>query len=386
MKFSRMMVGFSLVVLSKFCMCQVSQSSIKPQEVDRQYSLPTTTLNLADGKPLLGLPSAAVMGSPMVCSPDGNTFIEVYADTKNPVNLFPNIYKISTSGEVKRLDRRVPTDYQRLFLRSSFAGEHMIVSLIDASGKKTSSSDPLKSEADFISIIDLDGGSAKLIELDLKFQPLRVAILPSGKFVVLGLDTVNIVPVLALLNEDATLLKSIDLDNRKYDSSRELRDTYNVKGNDNDTAKRKQNLLGALISASFTPYGSKVLLVQPGTNLPIHILGESGDEGMVSISLPSNYLIQNILGSEKTNTWIVRAQKIDSFQKMANEHVVMNPEQQLFEVDSGTQKAIRILETPGVPAMMVTCAADKKLTAVYNNAPPGASADVDRFVLAMAPR
>jgi len=185
----------------------------------------------------------------------------------------------------------------------------MIVSLIDASGKKTSSSDPLKSETDFISIIDLDGGSAKLIELDLKFQPLRVAILPSGKFVVLGLDTVNIVPVLALLNEDATLLKSIDLDNRKYDSSRELRDTYNVKGNDNDTVKRKQNLLGALISASFTPYGSKVLLVQAGTNLPIHILGESGDEGMVSISLPSNYLIQNILGSEKTNTWIVRAQK-----------------------------------------------------------------------------
>jgi hypothetical protein len=355
------------------------------KEANKQAFLPITTVNLAGGKPLIGLPSTTVMGSPMLCSPDGNMFVEVFANPKNPVYRFPDLYKVSTSGEVKQLNLPVPTEYQQLFLDSVFPGENSFVSLIQASSKKNRSSDPPKTKADFISLIDLGGDSPKLIELHLNFQPLRLAVLPSGRFIVLGFDTANLVPVLAYLNDDGTFLRSIDLDNRTYDNSKELKDTYNIKNSEGDAAKRKQ-IMSALSSASFVPHGSKVLFVQAGSNLPIHILGESGDEGTVSISLPSNYLIQNVLGSERTDTWVIRAQKMDSFQKMANEHFVMNPEQKLFEVNEETGKATRVLETNGVPPMMVTCAANNSLSALYNDPPPGAGSDVDRFVLAIAPR
>jgi hypothetical protein len=362
-------------------MSQSPELSSKPKEADKQTILPSTTINLAGGKPLIGLPPATVMGSPMLCSPDGTTFVEVYANTKNPVSRFPNFYRVSASGEVKQLNLPVPSEYQHLFVRSLFPGEHAIVSLVQAYGKKDLSVDTPKTETDFISLTSLEGDSAKLIELKLNFQPLKLAMLASGKFIVLGIDTVNLVPVLAFLNEDGSFFKPIDLDNRKYDNSKELRETYS--GKDADVAKRKQ-IMGALTSASFVAHGSRVLLVQPGSTLPVHVLGESGDESAISISLPSNFLVQNILGSERSNTWVVRAQKMDSFQKMANEHVITNPEQQLFEVNQETGKATRTLNINGAPPMMVTCAANNKLSALYDDPLP--NSDEDRFVLVTATR
>lgn len=373
-------VGF--IVLSKLGIPQEPKSSAKSDK----ESIPTATLNLADGKPLIGFPSAAVIGSPTVCSTSGDIFVEVYANVKMPMNVFPDLYRITSAGDVKRIDQPKPTDYEHLFLRSAFAGEHAIVSLIQVSGKKTSSvSDKPNIPGYFLSITDFDGGSAKLIELDLKFQPLRIAVLPSGKFIVLGLDSANLVPALVLLNDDGTFLKSVDLDNSKYDNSQELRNTYNANNSDTQLAKRKQ-ISGVLNAASFAPYGSKVLLVEAGSTLPIRILGDGGEENTVSIPLPSGFLIQNVLGSNQSTTWIVRAQKLESYQKMEKEHIVMNPEQRLFEVNPETKKVARILDTKGAPPTMVSCAANAKLSAIYNDPPEGSSADVDRWVLATAPR
>jgi hypothetical protein len=346
--------------------------------------LPRTTVNLTGGKPLIGLPPSTVMGFPILCSPDGTTFVEVYENATNSVNRFPDLYSVSILGEVKRLNRPIPTGYQGLAVRSLFPGEHTIVSLIQAYGKKDLSPDTPKTEVNFISLIDREGGSEKLLELKLKFQPLKLAVLGSGKFIVLGLDTANLVPVLALLDEDGTLLRVIDLDNRKYDNSKDLGEIYKqAKEGESAAAKRKQ-ITGALASASFVAHGSKVLLVQPGSKLYVHILGEGGDEGAVPITLSSDFLVEGILGSESSYTWVVRAQKLDSFQKMANDHIIQNPPQQLFEVNQETGKATRAIDIVGVHPMAVTCAANKKLSALYDDPLP--DSDVDRFVLSSAPR
>src|SRR5579862_3057810 len=57
--------------------------------------LPRTTVNLAGGKPLLGLPPATTMGFPILCSPDGTTFVEVYENATNSINRFPDLYSVS---------------------------------------------------------------------------------------------------------------------------------------------------------------------------------------------------------------------------------------------------------------------------------------------------
>jgi hypothetical protein len=61
--------------------------------------------------------------------------------------------------------------------------------------------------------------------LDLKFEPLKIAVMDSGRFLVAGLDTLNKIPILAILETDGTFVRSIALDNRLYDDSKSQQST-----------------------------------------------------------------------------------------------------------------------------------------------------------------
>ncbi len=350
--------------------------------------LPTKTLDLSSGKVLLGLPPSTVMGYPLRCSSDGTLFVEVYADSnRRNVNLVPDLFSISDHLDVKRLNRQLPTGYKRVYVRSMFPGEHVIASLVEGYGKidPAGSGDP-NGKSYFIATTDRIGGSSKLIELDLKFEPLKVAILDSGKFIVLGIDLQNIVPLLALLNEDGSLSRMIDLDNRGYDGSSELDHIYSGRADEATTTSRRLKIAGALSRASLVPFGSKILLVQAGSLLPVYVLSDSGEESAITVSLPAGMLIDDILGSDHNETWIVRTQSLDSYQKFQKDHIVQNPDQRLFEVDSRTGKTLRSLAVKGPQVAEVSCAANKKLSSIYYDPKQPSDADTDQLILAESPR
>jgi hypothetical protein len=88
----------SIAILSKVCTCQSPEHTQNTKEANEQAKLPAITINLAGGKPLIGLPPSSAIGSPILCSPDGTTFVEIYASAKNPVNRIPDLYSISALG------------------------------------------------------------------------------------------------------------------------------------------------------------------------------------------------------------------------------------------------------------------------------------------------
>ena len=200
----------------------------------------------------------------------------------------------------------------------------------------------------------------------------------------LGIDLQNIVPLLALLNEDGSLSRMIDLDNRGYDGSSELDHIYSGRADEATTTSRRLKIAGALSRASLVPFGSKILLVQAGSLLPVYVLSDSGEESAITVSLPAGMLIDDILGSDHNETWIVRTQSLDSYQKFQKDHIVQNPDQRLFEVDSRTGKTLRSLAVKGPQVAEVSCAANKKLSSIYYD--PKQPSDADQLILAESPR
>lgn len=124
----------------------------------------------------------------------------------------------------------------------------------------------------------------------------------------------------------------------------------------------------AVGNAAFVPFGSKVLFFEPGSGLPIHILGEGGEENSITLHLPKDYLVESILPSAKNDTWVVRAQSIKEFTQFQNNGVVVNPNQELFEVDPFSGDTLKTLHITGIHLGQVISAVDKKLIALRQNA------------------
>jgi hypothetical protein len=107
----------------------------------------------------------------------------------------------------------------------------------------------------------------------------------------------------------------------------------------------------------------------PGTKLPVHILGEGGEENSIQLHLPNDYLIETILPCAKNDTWVVRAQAVQQFAQMQSEGVISNPQQALFEVNSFDGQALRRLDiSGGVYPGQVDSAANKKLICLHQTA------------------
>jgi hypothetical protein len=327
------------------------------------------TVNFSGGKPLLGLPEGN-MGLAH-CSPEGTTFLDFYTETKT--HEAPELYSVSPSGEVKHLLRTLPKDSTSISVRDFFAAEHTLVTLIKVEKRDDPNSEDSRVETSyFLSLSDHDGDAGKLLELDLKFRPLKIAMLQSEEFIVLGWDDNNLVPVLALLKEDGTLRRFIDLDNRKYDVARELHESY-TSLKEAASAPATKAVLRSLESAKFVPYGSQVLMTQPGTALPVVVLSALGEESSVPLHLPAGFLLHDLLVADAHSSWVVRAQAAEDFQKFATDHVVENPRQRVFEVSSTNGSLIREFIFDKPHPLTLTCAAHYKLSAIFNEPIPDAS-------------
>jgi hypothetical protein len=327
------------------------------------------TLNFSGGKALLGLPDGVV--APPHCSPEGTTFLDFYKETKT--DGAPELYSVSPSGEVKHLLRTLPKDFTSISIRDFFAAEHTLVTLIKVEKRDDPNSEDSRVETRyFLSVSDLDGDGGKLLELDLKFRPLKIAMLQSEEFIVLGWDDNNLVPVLALLKEDGTLRRFMDLDNRKYDGARELHEAY-TSLKEAASAPATKAVLRSLESAKFVPNGDQVLLTQPGSALAVVVLSALGEESSVPLHLPAGFLLHDLLVSDAHSSWVVRAQAAEDFKKFATDHVVENPRQRVFEVSSVNGSLIREFLFDKPHPMALTCAAHYKLSAIFDEPIPDAS-------------
>lgn len=357
-----------LAVFAVFCGVGLSGQSKKlvstTGSAKAQDAMPVETIDLSKGKQIAGLPNTNIMGYPAYSSGDGTLFVAMYdPSTQTSDFVVADLYSISADGTVTKVRRDFPQQMDRVEVKSVYPEDTLIATLVLGVPQKTSSDEGRPPFRYFISLSKRDGTFEKLISLDLKFTPLKIAVLGSGRFIALGVDEVNKIPVLALLDTDGTFIRSIDLDNRPFDNSASLQAIYRDAAG--GTASTTQI---AATSAAFVPFGVKVLFYVPGSKLPVHILGEGGEEDSVQLHLPPQYLLETMLPSDKNDTWVVRAQSIEAFSQLQKSGMISSPEQRLFEVDPQSGNVRKELHVIGAEPGEVAGASNRTLIAIRQTA------------------
>jgi hypothetical protein len=322
-----------------------------------------TNLRFNREKAVLGLP-VGTSKTKAHCSVDGTVFIDV---TGNAATAGQELYGISPDGEVAHLSRKLPIDFTNVSVRDFFAGDHTLVTLLEAVKRDdgTEASPPRETDY-FVSLEDEAGDLSDLVQMQLRFRPVKIARFGSGDVVVLGWDEGNLLPVLAFVKTDGTIHRFVDLDERRSDVTS---DATAAKA----TVQYVRDTLEVLQGAAFAAYGSEVMLTYPGTTKPVRVMTNAGELRTIPISIPAGYVLNDVLASGSRWTMVVRVRETEDAKKAKSEDAADKSKMRLFEFDSTHGNLLREL-IPDKPAVSeVTCAADSTVTAMFYDTIPDAS-------------
>jgi len=315
-------------------------------------------LTFSSVAPVLGLPADGSRERGL-CSSDGLSYFDASANSTGDSRVL-DLYSVATTGEVRRLSRTAPVEFTNAFNRDFFPG-NSLVTLIEAQKRDTSEPDGSPREIQyFLSVSDHDGDGAEMLPLNLHFKPLKVAQFGSGEFAVLGWDEANQLEELAILKEDGSLRRFIDLDERSSGSQ---------------TRVAPSARLASLAGAEFVPFGKNVLLALPGTARPIHQLTDWGRDLPVSLDIPPGYQLHDVLNSGGIMRIVARVQEIPALEKGKTDKGAP-PRQRMFEFNAYTGERLREFTFDNVPVSAIRCAANNSLAAIFER-PAGDAADTN---------
>ncbi len=320
-------------------------------------------IRFSNEKAVLGLPLGSSRSRPH-CATDGITFFDLSPDAATQGSSpAPVLYSISPDGAVKQLLRKLPVGFSSVSVRDFYAGENGLATLLEADQRADGTDPAPPRETDyFLSLSDEVGDLSSLVQLQLRFKPLKVARFGSGDSLVLGWDEGNLLPVLALLKDDGTIHRFIDFDERRVD----------VHG---EEVPRERVTLDALQGAVFVAYGSEVLLTYPGTTKAVRVLSAVAESRTIPIALPAGYVLRDVLPSSGRWTLVLRVRPTEDSDKSAKgSESSSDAKVRMFEMDSTHGNQIREFSFADKPTVAeVTCAANSALTALFYDTIAGAA-------------
>jgi hypothetical protein len=363
------MISFLKIRRLAWCLAPLMTASTVPQSLSqsgaaaKQSSAASAppwrqkTIRFSDEKIILGLPVESSR-SVTYCSDAGTVFVDLYGvSLPSGSQSLPELYSILPSGEVKGLHRMMPSDFTDVSIRDFFAADQTLVTLLEAVKRVDQGSESGPREVRyFLSLSNYDGDFAKLLPLELRFKPLKIALFGSGDFLVLGWDETSLLPQLALLKEDGTLRRFIDLDYRRHP---EFYATYGSM-KEAETSEQGRGTLALLKRAEFVPYGSEVLLTYPGTAKSVSVLSAIGEDRSIPIELPAGFVLHDVLVSGANYPLILRVQPAE-VPRISATAAEVNPPQRLFEMNSRLLEFL--FDKPHLDALK--CSSALGLTAIF---------------------
>jgi hypothetical protein len=309
-------------------------------------------------KPVLGLPMGTYK-SKAHCSVDGTAFYDASTDQAQQ-----DVYGISLDGGVKHLLRKLPIDFTNVWVRDFFAGDGQLVTLLQGDEREGTQASPSPATKYFMALEDEAGDQSELVQIATRFRPVKVARFGSGQALVLGWDEGNLLPVLAYVNQDGTVRRFVDFDERKHEGESEAK----------AAAEQEKVTLDVLQGASFVGFGSEVMLTYPGTRKPVRVLSAYAEPRTVPITIPAGYVLNDILATDSRWTMVLRVREASDTGKPSTGEEASVPKMRLYEVDATHGSLIREL-IPDKPAVSdMTCAPGPRLSAIFYDVLPDASA------------
>lgn len=337
---------------------QSSSNSSSPPgraaQADPWGQLPVTTLTFVHAAKLSGLPQSPLIMSPLQCTPAGALFFQLPLPPKFMTHAFVTVTakgRVTVNAHAANISGFDGFRQGAVFPRDKYVYE-MVEGQYGAAGEK-----PAWKE--FIAKYETNGSLKSLIPLThISSPPIRFAVLPSGRFILLGKDYATMEPLLVMLDNDGTHPLPLDLFGSQFYSTRELNRFYPRVAHDNPVGNGLDRVLSAV---QFVSYGENVLLVQTGTNFPVVEISDGGILRTIPLDLPTGITIESLIPSSQSFLYV----------RVADART--NPAtHKLIVFDPGTGQALREIRISGLPDLgLIACESGNTFLGLGKTFTPG---------------
>ncbi|HTW45835.1 MAG TPA: hypothetical protein VMD58_09840 [Acidobacteriaceae bacterium] len=190
------------------------------------------------------------------------------------------------------------------------------------------------------------------IALDLPFQPMKLAATSEGTFIILGLETVNQLPVIALVDDSGQLIQEIDL-NGKFEGNGAIvaNAPQDLRNRLPKTPENAQFAL-ALSAAQLVHYRDSVLILIPGSDARVITIRNDGEVGSTRLRLSQGIEAESLVPSD--HNWFLRASDATGQRNTL-----------LLMVDPHSGAILQVIQTAPLPAVGITCVHDGNYVGVH---------------------
>jgi hypothetical protein len=296
-------VGFLLVT----GLAVSAQTQIRSKAAPNSSDAPLYRISFDRKDPVAGIDAPPLLKLPFDCTTDGTAFVTMLptGGLMQPPLLTPPpllLVSVPLSGQAHTFPIDQPT--QQLYnVREidHYASESTVIFLVQGSdenkpvnrtytkpdGTPAEYSDNSAERRLYLLWFDRDGNYKKTAKLDIGFRPLHIGVFPSGTILTFGYDEKDQSPKLALLREDGTFLRFLEV--RKGDAPESM---FGKDGSGKGPA-------AYIAPAEFVPFGHSIVLVQNKSDFPLLQIDEGGNIRAVRPRLPKGVKVEGLIASDQ---------------------------------------------------------------------------------------
>ncbi len=295
------------LIMTGLSLSAQGQARPKAAESIPAAAAPLYSISFERKDAVAGIDASPAIKLPFECTSDGTVFVDMV-----PVGgqVLPPLYapppllltSVSPSGHANTFPLDQVTE-QLYDVREvdHYASDSAVIFLIKAARENKlvkqayTKSDGTEGEfakntADrhtYIVSFERDGRYKKTVEADLPFEMRQLGVFPSGNFLAFGYDEKDHSPKLAMLKDDGTLMRFLQIP--KGDAPESMFGTKDGSG---------KGASVYIAPIQFVPEGHSIVIVQNKTSFPLLEVSEGGAITAIPTKLPNDTQIAGVIASD----------------------------------------------------------------------------------------
>lgn len=274
-------------------------------KISDEPDIQSATLDFKHSEPVQGVGASAAFVVPFQCTDDGAVFLDALSPAGTGRGR--TFYSLHDK-ETQKFALSAIHDLRDVEIIDYFPAHSMVGFLVRAiqetavspGGAQASDGKSGATEMNravhhyFVAEFDRDGSYKKSVQLGLDYPLFRMAVLPSGEFLVTGYDSATDAETMVLLDDAGQVVRDIDQPlSAKERAARREASAY----------KRMLNGAQSAGRTNFVEYKDSILAWRAGTNDPVLEIGAGGETREVPIAVPQSSMLADMLPSD--DQWII---------------------------------------------------------------------------------
>jgi len=293
-----LMIGLSL---------SAQGQAVAPNPKAAAESAPLYSISFERKDAVMGIDASPAIKLPFECTDDGTVFVDmvpVGGQMQPPLYTPPPLLLTSVSPhghantfpldqvteqlyDVREIDHYASDSAVIFLIKAARENKPVKQTYTKSDGSEGEFSKNTADRHSFIVIFDREGQHKKTIEADVSFEMRQLGIFPSGSFLTFGYDEKDHSPKLAMLKDDGTLMRFLQIPNG--DAPESMFGTKDGSG---------KGAAVYIAPAQFVPKGHSIVVVQNKTSFPLLEVTEAGEVTAIPAKLPKDTQIAGVIASD----------------------------------------------------------------------------------------